>query len=27
LDGLEVRRLMLYAALQKASGGSWKWVK
>ena len=27
LDGLEVRRLMLYAALQKASGGSWKWVQ
>jgi protease secretion system outer membrane protein len=27
LDGLEVRRLMLYAALQKASGGSWKWFK
>jgi outer membrane protein TolC len=27
LDGLEVRRLMLYAALQKASGGSWKWIK
>jgi len=27
LDGLEVRRLMLYAALQKASGGSWKWYK
>ncbi len=27
LDGLQVRRLMLYAALQKASGGSWKWFK
>jgi outer membrane protein TolC len=27
LDGLEVRRLMLYAALQKASGGSWKWFQ
>jgi outer membrane protein TolC len=27
LDGLEVRRLMLYAELQKASGGSWKWLK
>ena len=26
LDGLEVRRLMLYAALQKAAGGSWKWI-
>lgn len=27
LDGLEVRRLQLYAALQKASGGSWKWFQ
>ncbi|MGI8890097.1 MAG: TolC family protein [Chthoniobacterales bacterium] len=27
LDGLQVRRLMLYAELQKASGGSWKWFK
>jgi outer membrane protein TolC len=27
LDGLEVRRLELYAALQKASGGSWKWFQ
>ncbi len=27
LDGLQVRRLMLYAALQKASGGSWNWFK
>ena len=27
LDGLEVRRLTLYAALQKASGGSWKWLQ
>jgi outer membrane protein TolC len=27
LDGLEVRRLMLYAALQKAAGGSWKWFQ
>ena len=27
LDGLEVRRLMLYAALQKAAGGSWKWIQ
>ena len=27
LDGLQVRRLTLYAALQKASGGSWKWFK
>ncbi|MGI8956372.1 MAG: TolC family protein [Chthoniobacterales bacterium] len=27
LDGLQVRRLMLYAALQKASGGSWKWFQ
>ena len=27
LDGLEVRRLMLYAALQKAAGGSWKWLQ
>jgi len=27
LDGLEVRRLMLYAELQKASGGAWKWIQ
>lgn len=27
LDGLEVRRLMLYAALEKAAGGSWKWIQ
>ena len=27
LDGLEVRRLMLYAALQKAAGGAWKWIR
>ncbi len=27
LDGLEVRRLMLYAALQKAAGGAWKWTQ
>jgi multidrug efflux system outer membrane protein len=27
LDGLQVRRLMLYAALQKAAGGSWKWIQ
>jgi outer membrane protein TolC len=27
LDGLEVRRLTLYAALQKAAGGSWKWIQ
>jgi outer membrane protein TolC len=27
LDGLEVRRLVLYAALEKASGGSWKWIQ
>ena len=27
LDGLEVRRLELYAALQKAAGGSWKWIQ
>ena len=27
LDGLELRRLMLYAALQKAAGGSWKWIR
>jgi outer membrane protein TolC len=27
LDGLQVRRLVLYADLQKASGGSWKWFK
>ncbi len=27
LDGLEVRRLVLYADLQKASGGAWKWYK
>jgi outer membrane protein, multidrug efflux system len=27
LDGLQVRRLMLYAALQKAAGGAWKWVR
>jgi outer membrane protein TolC len=25
LDGLEQRRLILYSALQKAAGGSWKW--
>lgn len=27
LDGLEVRRLKLYAELQRASGGAWKWFK
>lgn len=27
LDGLQVRRLMLYAALQKAAGGAWKWIQ
>jgi outer membrane protein TolC len=27
LDGLEVRRLMLYADLQKAAGGAWKWIQ
>lgn len=27
LDGLEVRRLMLYARLQKAGGGAWKWIQ
>jgi len=27
LDGLQVRRLMLYAELQKASGGAWKWIQ
>lgn len=27
LDGLEVRRLMLYGELQKASGGAWKWIQ
>jgi outer membrane protein TolC len=27
LDGLEVRRLVLYAALEKAAGGSWKWIQ
>lgn len=27
LDGLEVRRMKLYAELQKASGGAWKWFK
>jgi len=27
LDGLQVRRLMLYAELQKAAGGAWKWIK
>ncbi len=27
LDGLEVRRLILYSALQKAAGGSWQWAK
>lgn len=27
LDGLEVRRLTLYAALQKAAGGAWKWIQ
>ena len=27
LDGLEVRRLVLYSALQKAAGGSWQWTK
>src|SRR5450432_175325 len=25
LDGLQMRRLVLYSALQKAAGGSWKW--
>lgn len=27
LDGLQVRRLILYSALQKAAGGSWKWTQ
>ena len=27
LVGLEVRRLQLYAALQKAAGGAWKWIQ
>ncbi len=27
LDGIEVRRLILYSALQKAAGGSWQWLK
>ncbi len=27
LDGLEIRRLVLYAALQNAAGGSWKWIQ
>ncbi|CAN5516411.1 AdeC/AdeK/OprM family multidrug efflux complex outer membrane factor [soil metagenome] len=27
LDGLQVRRLILFADLQKASGGAWKWFK
>jgi hypothetical protein len=27
LDGLQVRRLMLYASLQKAAGGAWKWIQ
>ncbi len=27
LDGLMVRRLILYSALQKVAGGSWEWVK
>ncbi len=27
LDGLQVRRLSLYAALQKVAGGSWKWIQ
>ena len=27
LDGIEVRRLILYSALQKAAGGSWQWTK
>jgi outer membrane protein TolC len=27
LDGLQVRRLTLYAALQKAAGGAWKWIQ
>ena len=26
LDGVEVRRLILYAVLQKAAGGSWQWT-
>jgi outer membrane protein TolC len=25
LDGLQMRRLVLYSTLQKAAGGSWKW--
>lgn len=27
LDGVEVRRLILYSALQKAAGGAWHWTK
>lgn len=27
LDGIELRRLILYSALQKAAGGSWQWTK
>jgi outer membrane protein TolC len=27
LDGIEVRRLILYSALQKAAGGSWQWQR
>lgn len=27
LDGLQVRRLILYSALQKAAGGSWQWAR
>ena len=27
LDGLQIRRLVLYSRLQKAAGGSWKWIQ
>ena len=26
LEGVKARRLTLYAFLQKAAGGSWKWI-
>jgi len=27
LDVVQTRRLLLYASLQKAMGGTWKWIK
>jgi hypothetical protein len=26
LNGIEARRLAMYALLQKAAGGAWKWI-